>query len=192
MHAYRKGKSKLIIFDDVDLSVMVEREMDGHTMPVVQIIRAANSKSMSQVAQEIRAAKVTEIGTTGPLNALDKLFFSLPTILRKIVWWEMRRDPQLFKQLVGTVGVTSMGMHASGPALVIPITPLTLTLSIGAVVKKCVLEHGQAVEKEFIQMNLGADHDIIDGAPLMRFADRFRKHLLIGSAVGKNSNGSNP
>jgi len=27
-------------------------------------------------------------------------------------------------------------------------------------------------------LNLSADHDLIDGAPLMRFVDRFKKGLL--------------
>jgi len=180
IQAYRKGKSKLMVFDDVDLSVMVERDVDGHIMPVSQIVRAANRKGISEIAREIRDAKTAEIGDLGPLNALDKLFFVLPKPLRKIIWWVMRWDPQLFKQLVGTVGVTSMGMHASGPSIVLPITPMTLTLSIGTVYKKLVLENGQPVERDFIQMNLGADHDIIDGAPLMRFSERFKQILRDG------------
>jgi len=177
VQAYRQGKSKLIIFDEVDLAVMVEREVDGHIMPVTQIVRSANLKNIGTISQELRQAKAAAIGDTGPLNALDKVFFALPAVLRKVVWAVMRWDPQLFKQLVGTVGVTSMGMHASGPAVVFPITPMTLTLSIGAVFKKLVLENGVAVERDFIQMNLGADHDIIDGAPLMRFAERFKSKL---------------
>jgi len=182
IQGYRQGKSKLVIFDEVDLSVMIEREIDGHTMPVTLIVRAGNRKSISEISQEIRRAKTAVIGDTGPMNALDKQFFELPRLLRKIIWFEMRRDPHLFKQLAGTVGVTSMGMHASGPAVILPITPMTLTLSIGAIHKKLVLENGLAVERDFIQMNLGADHDIIDGAPLMRFSDRFKRKLLDGCA----------
>ena len=76
-------------------------------------------------------------------------------------------------------------MHASGPAVLIPITPMTLTLSIGAISKKVVLENGLAVERDFMQMNLGADHDIIDGAPLMRFVDLFKLKLHQGSALAR-------
>ena len=183
IQGYRKGKSKLLIFDEVDLAVMVEREIDGHTMPVTLIVRAANRKGISEISQEIRRSKTSMIGDVGPMNALDKQFFTLPRLLRKIIWFETRRDPHLFKQLAGTAGVTSMGMHASGPAVMIPITPMTLTLSIGAIHKKLVLENGLAVERDFIQMNLGADHDIVDGAPLMRFADRFKCKLLDGCAL---------
>lgn len=183
MQGYRHGKSKLVVFDEVDLSVMVEREIDDHTMPVTLIVRAANRKGVGEIAQEIRRAKTSVIGDEGPMTALDKQFFELPWLLRKIIWFEMRRDPHLFKQLAGTVGVTSMGMYASGPAVIFPITPMTLTLSIGAIHKKLVLENGLAVERDFIQMNLGADHAIIDGAPLMRFAVRFKLKLQNGCAL---------
>lgn len=183
IQAYRNGKSKLTIFEDVDLSLMVEREIDGHIMPVTQIVRAANRKDISDISREIRLAKKSLIGDIGPMNALDKLFFSSPRFIRRTVWFMMRHDPQMFKQLVGTVGVTSMGMHSSGPAVIFPITPMTLTLSIGAIHKRVVLENGLAVERDFIQMNLGADHDIIDGAPLMRFCERLKRVLLSGAGL---------
>lgn len=184
MHAYRHGKAKLVVFDEIDLSVMVERNIEGGTLPVAYIVRSANSKSLGEIHKELQAAKVAPLGEHGPMSALEKYFFELPSPLRKIVWFFIRRDPYLFKQLAGTVGITSMGMHASGPAVLIPITPMTLTLSIGSVSKRLVLENGCPIEREIIQLNLGADHDIIDGAPLIRFADRFKKILEEGCALG--------
>lgn len=183
IQAYRNGKSRLIIFEDVDLSLMVEREIDGHIMPVTHIVRAANRKNIRGISQEIRCAKSALIGDVGPMNALEKFFFSSPSFIRRIVWFMMRHDPQMFKQLVGTVGVTAMGMHASGPAVIFPITPMTLTLSIGAIHKRVVFENGMAVERDFIQMNLGADHDIIDGVPLMQFCERLKLNLQGGGAL---------
>ena len=147
------------------------------------IVRAANNKDIGDIHQALQLAKIAPLGEQGPMSALEKQFFELPGPLRRIVWFFIRRDPYLFKQLAGTVGITSMGMHASGPAVLIPITPMTLTLSIGTISNKLVLENGQAVQCEIIQMNLGADHDIIDGAPLMRFADRFKEKLRDGCAL---------
>jgi pyruvate/2-oxoglutarate dehydrogenase complex dihydrolipoamide acyltransferase (E2) component len=183
MHAYRHGKSRLIVFDEIDLAFMVERDVDGGMMPVTLIVRAANRKHSAEIHQELQAAKTAPLGENGPLSALEKQFFELPAPLRKIAWFFIRRDPILFKQLAGTVGITSLGMHAGGPAIGIPITPMTLTLSIGSPGKKLVLENGCPVECEYIQLNLGANHDIVDGAPLMRFADRFRTMLEEGGAL---------
>jgi pyruvate/2-oxoglutarate dehydrogenase complex dihydrolipoamide acyltransferase (E2) component len=183
MHAYRQGKSKLVLFDEIDLAVMMEREIEGGTLPVVHIVRAANRKSIEAIHREIKAAKIAPLGGNGPMSALEKQFFELPFLLRKFVWFFIRRDPNLFKQLAGTVGVTSMGRHDSGPAAALPISPMTLTLTIGLIEKKLALENGHPVERESIQLNFSVDHDIIDGAPLVRFVNQFKKKLENGCAL---------
>ena len=183
MHAYRKGRTRLVIFDEVDIAFTVEREIEGLLMPVAHIVRAANRKSIEAMHAELQAAKVAPLGGKGPMSSLERRFFELPRWLRRIVWFFIRRDPNLFKLLLGTVGVTSMGMHTAGAAVVIPITPMTLTLSIGSIGKKLEMHKGALAEREVIHLNLGADHDIIDGAPLMRFADSFKQKLADGSAL---------
>lgn len=183
MHAYRYGKTELVMFDDIDLSFTVERELDGAVLPLAYISRGANRKSARQLHQELQAAKSAPLGIAGPMSALEKTFFRLPGFIRRLVWRYIRSDPYVFKQLAGTVAVTSMGMFTGGAAVMFPITPMTLTLSIGAIEKKLVIIDGATVERSFIHLNLGADHDIIDGAPLMRFADAFKKKLEGGEAL---------
>jgi len=177
LNAYRLGRSRLVIFEDVDLSFTVEREVDGALLPIPCIVRAANRKSAAEIHAELQAAKTALMGAAGPMSALEKRFFLSPRWLRRIVWFFIRRDPYKFKQLAGTVGVTSMGMFARGAAVVQPITPMTLTLSIGAIENRMVMKDGVPASRAFIHLNLGADHDIIDGAPLMRFAESFRQCL---------------
>ena len=130
------------------------------------------------------------------MNALEMWFFLLPAFLRKALWFFIRRNPYWFKDFAGTAGVTSMGMYASGAAVGVPITPMTLTLTIGTIEKKLVLQNGQVVERDFIHLNLSVDHDIIDGAPLMRFAERFKQILRDRTALrlgaGEREEGSHP
>ena len=137
-------------------------------------VRAAFSKKNKWVLQSIRPISLSEVPENDKpllISALEKYFFLMPRFLRRLIWFFIRRDPYKFKQLAGTVGVTSMGMFASGAAVVQPITPMTLTLSIGAIERKAIMKDGVPIDRAFIHLNLGADHDIIDGAPLMRFAD---------------------
>ena len=181
LNAYRVGKSRMVIFDDVDLSFTVEREVDGVLLPVPYIVRAANRKSVEQIHQELQAAKVAPIGATGPMSALEKSFFLMPNFVRRMVWFFIRRDPWMFKQLAGTVGVTSIGMFAAGAVVVQPITPMTLTLCIGSTERKVVMQDGGPVERAFIHLNVSIDHDIIDGGPLMRFVAALGKRLGEGS-----------
>jgi len=182
MHAYRHKAHELLMFSDVDLSVMVEREVDETSLPVPYIVRAANRKSFLEIHGELKHAKSATLYADGPLSALEAQFFSLPRILRKLVWYVARRDAHLFRELAGTVGLTSMGMHAKGRAVVVPITPMTLTLSIGAIGSQPALADGIITEREFLQLNLSADHDIIDGAPLMRFAATLKDNLEGGKS----------
>ena len=183
LQAYRLGRKKLVLFDEVDLAMMVEREVENQLLPVVHIIRRANTKSLSEIDASLRQAKTAPLGSHGPLSRLEYFFFTLPPCLRRLVWWYLRRDPYSFKQLAGTVGITSMGMHAQGAAVVIPITPMSLTLSIGSIEQGWKVIDGQPVERKFLQCNIGADHDVIDGAPLMRFAERFRLALEQGQPL---------
>jgi pyruvate/2-oxoglutarate dehydrogenase complex dihydrolipoamide acyltransferase (E2) component len=64
---------------------------------------------------------------------------------------------------------------------------MTLTLTIGSIEKKLVLQDGHVVERDVIHLNLSVDHDIIDGAPLMRFVDRFKRILLKGTSLGPSA-----
>ena len=180
MHAYRHKRREIIMFADVDLSVMVERDVDGSCMPLPYIVRAANQKDFLAIDRELKHAKSAPLYSEGPLSALEAQFFSLPHIVRKMVWKFARNDAHLFRELAGTVGVTSMGMYAIGRAVVVPITPMTLTLSIGSISARLDVVSGVVVERKSLLLNLSADHDIIDGAPLMRFAAAFKKNLECG------------
>ena len=75
MQAYRLGKSRLVVFDDVDLTFTVEREREGELLPVFSIIRAAQRKTTHEIYRELLAAKETPLGTDGPMNALGMQFF---------------------------------------------------------------------------------------------------------------------
>jgi hypothetical protein len=191
MQAYRLGRSRLVMFDDIDLAFMIEREWQGEAIPVFYILRVAQQKTIYDIHRELQAARETPLGTQGPMNALEMLFFLLPTFLRKSLWILIRRNPYWFKDLAGTAAVTSMGMYSSGAAVTVPITPMTLTLSIGTIEKKLTLHDGQAVEREVVHLNLSADHAVIDGAPLMRFAERFKQVLLDRTALLPSQAGQN-
>src|SRR5262249_12918106 len=49
MQAYRLGKSRLVVFDDVDLTFMVEREWEGEPLLVFSIVRAAQRKTAQEI-----------------------------------------------------------------------------------------------------------------------------------------------
>ena len=179
MQAYLNSKRQLVVFDDVDLSIMTERKIEGTRLPVPFVIRAANRKGLVEIDAAMKEAKRKPLHTgRGPVSALESQFYSLPRIVRKMVWFFIRRDPRLFKAVAGTVALTSLPWKIDGRAIGWTISPMTLTLIIAATSKKVVLVEGNAVEQEVLQLNFTADHNVIDGAPLWRFIARFKKRLV--------------
>ncbi|HEY9641727.1 MAG TPA: 2-oxo acid dehydrogenase subunit E2, partial [Coleofasciculaceae cyanobacterium] len=58
VHALRKGKNQLVIFDDVDVVITLERSAGaGEALPMPYIIRKANEKTVAAIDAEIRAAQ---------------------------------------------------------------------------------------------------------------------------------------
>src|SRR5690349_4954100 len=62
MQAYRLGRGWQVLFADVDVGIMVERQVDGAKIPVPYVVRAANAKSLDRIQHEIRMAQEAEPG----------------------------------------------------------------------------------------------------------------------------------
>ena len=43
VQAYRKGRSQLVLFQDVDISIMVEHEVEGQKIPLSYVVRTKES-----------------------------------------------------------------------------------------------------------------------------------------------------
>lgn len=179
MQAYRRGRKQLVLFDNVDLSVIIERKIEeGIRMPVHYVVHNANQKSVQDIHNQLRTAKTSPLyGNDRPLAKLEAQFLSWPRMIRSVVWFFIRRDPHIFRIVAGTVGITSLPAQMAHPMHWTPITPMTLTLMIGAVSPVVNMVNGQAVEQQTIHLNLAFDHDVIDGAQMMRFIKAFRKCL---------------
>jgi pyruvate/2-oxoglutarate dehydrogenase complex dihydrolipoamide acyltransferase (E2) component len=61
-NSFRKG-SRLIVLDDLTISVLFEREIDGENIPERVGIQAANRKTYRQVNDELRAAQQQVLST---------------------------------------------------------------------------------------------------------------------------------
>lgn len=192
IQAYRKG-NKLIVFDDVDVSTMVERTINGSLVPVSYVLRKANSKSVFEISEEIRAAKngtSSELMDSPEMMKHQKLISLVKKVgfLRRWFLKRMFKDPFKKKKFNGTVGFSSMGMFSYNTAgWVIPITPQVLTAMVGGVREVPSIVRGELVKREVVDMTIAMDHDILDGAQTARFVERLRKILLQGIDVEQPS-----
>jgi 2-oxoacid dehydrogenases acyltransferase (catalytic domain) len=144
------------------------------------IVRAANRKTVREIHHEIRAAQVQDV------EKVVKWLQFLPALLfRPFFWvfsWIGRIYPQVWKQAVGTVGITAVGMFGKGAAWGIPPALPTLMLTVGGIGEKPVLVDGQIVMRDSLSLTISFDHNIIDGAPAARFTGRLKE--LIESGYG--------
>jgi pyruvate/2-oxoglutarate dehydrogenase complex dihydrolipoamide acyltransferase (E2) component len=174
MQAYRSAfGGSLITFDAVDVSYTVEKSIEGQPVAWAYMIRDAGRKPLMDVEAALQRAKTAPLeGSAGWARAIR--LARLPRLIRRLFWLGPRYSPFLMKRHLGSVGVTSVGMFSKGGLSLLPLSPLTLTLSIGAIEQKLEQRDGEIIERQVISLCLIADHDIIDGAPLARFAEALR------------------
>jgi pyruvate/2-oxoglutarate dehydrogenase complex dihydrolipoamide acyltransferase (E2) component len=179
VQAYRKGRKHLILFDDVDVTTRIERDVSGQKQIINYTIRAANRKTFREIHHEIRAAQVEDVA-----KALERYqaFQSLPTLLLRSLLWVLGRDPQVQKKYGGTVGLTAVGMFGEGAGWGIPSPTPTLMITVGGIGEKPGVVDGHIAMREYLSLTISFDHDIIDGAPAARFTQRLKD--LIESGYG--------
>lgn len=183
VHAYRDWRGRLILFDDVDVNTIIEVELEGHRFPLVHTVRAVNHRPLRDLHDEIRRAQ-TGTDQTYDSGTLDlmRIYVRLPGFLRDLAYRIILKNPHWMKRIGGTVSVTAIGMFGEGGGWGIPIPIYTLTATLGGIAQKPAVFNGKIVPRELLSVTLTFDHDIVDGAPAARFADRFRG--LIESAAG--------
>ena len=174
LNTFRKGR-KLIVFDDVDVSVIIEIVTEtGKKVPYNYVIRNADKKSVRTITEEIRSYQDKKIKERDQLARGQTTYTSLYTLIPKFIRrWVIRKiisNPYRLKKLAGTVGLTSMGMFIKGQGgWLIPFRDKTLNVSTGGIKNHLVLRDGKIEERQLLCTAFMVNHDIIDGAPGARF-----------------------
>jgi len=185
IHARRDMWGRLVLFDEVDCTTMIEIDLEGHKFPLAHIMRAINQRSVRSIHEEIRAIqadprKSASLQQGTPLLAA---FLLLPTPIRLLVYGLMGRSPRLFKRQFGTMLMTAVGMFGVGSGWGLGGGSIYATaVMLGGIGEKPGVVNGQIAVREFLSLSVQFDHDIVDGAPAARFVARFKE--LIESAYG--------
>ena len=169
VQAYRDWRNRLIVFDDVDVVVMIEATVDRVAIP--HIVRAANTKSFRAIHDEIRAVQSKPTRSAQESGRLARLGWIVPSFVRKFFIRLFMRNPQWMKNFGGTVVITSVGMFGRGGGWGVGMLPMhTLGLTLGGIVEKPGVVDGRIEIREYLDLTISVDHDIVDGAPAARFA----------------------
>jgi pyruvate/2-oxoglutarate dehydrogenase complex dihydrolipoamide acyltransferase (E2) component len=132
VQAYRKGRKQLVLFEDVDISIPVEHEVEGHKFPLTYVVRAANHKTARQIHQEIRAFQKLHPTKVLPIPRLVQRWPALMLLIGRV----LLRSPFYFKKISGTCAITAVGMFGKGSGWGIPTTPISPFLTLGGISEK--------------------------------------------------------
>lgn len=82
--------------------------------------------------------------------------------------------------MMGTVIVTSIGMIGNVNGWAVPYSIHPLCFAIGSIIKKPGVKDDNIEIREFLNMTILIDHDVVDGAPAARFAARLEDLIKNG------------
>ena len=182
LHAYRDWRNRLILFDDVDISLGVERRGEGQPVVLQGVVRAANRKSVREIHTEIRELQSKALVET-PWGRWLRWYVLIPGFIRRLLFRMAQRAPTAVKGLNGTVVITSVGMFGNVAGWGIPLAAHTLCVTVGGIESKPVLHNGELQEREHLCLTVTFDHDIVDGAPAARFIQRFVALVQAGAGL---------
>ncbi len=187
VHAHLNLWNQLVIFDDVNVNTMVEiqSESGGTKIPIPHIIKAANKRTFREIHDEIRATQAK------PARSEEfkfmRWFLLLPWFVRRFFYWIVTKNPHLMRDYTSSVLVTAVGMFGKGGGWGIPVASFSLTVTLGGIAEKPGVVDGRVEVREYLDVTLSFDHDVIDGAPAARFARQFSELVESGYGLGESN-----
>lgn len=183
IHGIRKGK-KIIIFNDVDILVMIETMMGENQAALPYVVRSADKKSCKEIHTEIRAAQKHNTNDTsimiGSKSWLMGIYPYMPRLVRVFIGKIISENPFYIKANTGTIAVSSVGMMGKVNGWISPISPLPLSFAVCGITKKPGFIDDKIEIREELKIAFTADHDLIDGAQLVRFLSRLNQLMEEG------------
>ena len=181
VHAYRDWRNRLVIYDDINITSMFEVEFGEKKTPMPHVFRSTNRKSLLQIHDELRDTQTKPHASTEA--GFMRWFLFLPAFLRRAFYWLIMKFPQSFRELSSSVMVTAVGMFGRGSGWAITMPNFTLNIAVGGISQKPGVHRGEIAIREFVDLTVSIDHDVVDGAPAARFVQTLRALLEAASGL---------
>ncbi|KAF5076522.1 2-oxoacid dehydrogenases acyltransferase [anaerobic digester metagenome] len=180
--AFLYSKRALITFSSINVSIVVEKSINGQRVPIPLVITQANNKSIAQIAQEIADAQqvvltAKDVVINSNTSFLEKLYYSLPQFLRRAFWQFMLNHPKYAYSKMGNVAVTSLSAMGTINGWFIHKSVHPISFGVGSIVKKPLVVDNAIQIREVLNITMLIDHDVIDGAPMARFVKDLAKSI---------------
>ena len=181
----RPRRNRVVVFDDVDVALVIERTVEGVRVPLPFVIRAAQRKTLPAIRDEIDGARSQPVGDEGDLVLGERrsvlamrAFVALPQWLRLVLMRAFLLDrPQRAKAAMGNVMVTSVGMVGRVRGWIVPSSLHPLCIALGSLAPRPAVYQGELCERTILNVTVLFDHDVVDGLPAARFVGDLVKRL---------------
>ena len=188
IQAYRKGDKQLILFDDVNVGLMVEQKVGEKRALMGHVIQAANRKTYREIHDEIRKVQSEPVppgrGMPPWFRSAMLLPWPLSRLFIALLRINGRRDPTIAVSMGGTVALTSVGLFGGGHSgWGLTPTPQSLGLVVGGIACKPAIVEGRIEPREMLSLTVTFNHDIVDGGPAARFVRRLVELIESGSGL---------
>ncbi|HOZ91236.1 MAG: 2-oxo acid dehydrogenase subunit E2 [Bacteroidia bacterium] len=186
--SYIYSRKRLIMFNDINVSLIVEKEIGNSKVPIPIVIEKTNEKSAYDITIEIENAKsqkldIDNIVLKSRANTFQTLYYHLPGFFRKLFWRILLRNPKLAFKTMGNVAVTSIGMIGRINGWFIHKSVHPISFGIASIIKKPIVIENKIEIREILNMTILVDHDIIDGAPMVRLLNDLTNYIETGKEI---------
>lgn len=186
--AYLRGKRRLVIFSDINISILVEKVINNEKVPIPVVIEKANAKSAKEITAEIETAKSQEITSDDIVinrqrSLSERLYYHLPGFVRRLIWKVMLANPGFAYKKMGNAAVTSVGMIGKVNGWFIHRSVHPVSFGIGSVIKKPVVINNEVKIRDILNMTILVDHDLVDGAPMVRMLKDLTEYIETGNFI---------
>jgi len=186
--AYLRNRRKLIIFNDINVSILIEKRIAVNKVPIPLVIEKTNEKSAGAITLEIENAKSlkmsgSEIVLNRKTSFFENVYYMLPGSLRRSFWRFLLRNPKFAYRKMGNVVVTSVGMMGTIKGWFIHRSVHPISFGIGSIIKKPVVVNDAVTIREILNMTVLVDHDVLDGAPMVRFLNDLTRCIEGGEGM---------
>jgi pyruvate/2-oxoglutarate dehydrogenase complex dihydrolipoamide acyltransferase (E2) component len=172
--AYRFRKRKLIIFNDVNFTVLVEKEFQKTKVPIPLVIKKTNKKTIREIYLEIHNAKQETFKKDSVVlqrksKRSELLYYRLPAFLRRLIWKILLKKPIKSYEMMGNALLTSVGMHGNLSAWFLTKSIHPISFGISSITKKPAVWMNEIKIRDILNFTVLIDHDAVDGVPAAKF-----------------------
>jgi pyruvate/2-oxoglutarate dehydrogenase complex dihydrolipoamide acyltransferase (E2) component len=167
----------IYLYDDVDMSIAVEKAFGGERFVTTPVIRQVNRKSLKDISAELKMLNQLPFHERPEYRTLQQ-FNRLPGFLKYYILLVVCQSHALFRQFFGTVGMTSLGNL--GSAYVYPQWLNSVVFGIGSIERKPVVDGDTVTIAPVLPVTLAFNHSVLDGRDAGRILADLRRVIESG------------